>query len=268
MPEMEENTEQFVPEEKSDSSYPQATKADDSSLSPPVSHPEMAKHNEQKQRRNDSQSMSSPVFMQDKGVSPIPSIIVWVTFALALFLTIFYWMSDYSNVKSIAEKESEKNSIVSQLNSENNRDAEDQANGFKLAFSRLSALVKQDSSKIDFLNELYSHLTRDVKISTLSLSAENELGMDCLTGSYRQVADFVLALEGFSKLSNISLNNVSKTTESGVSFSVSAKANTAPVAETTAETPADTAPADTLDTAADVPVDSAATVETTPTAGQ
>ena len=170
-------------------------------------------------------------FNQSKGESSVPAVLIWLSFVVILAATGFFWLSDYSNVKAINEKESEKNSIVSQLNSTSNKKTEEEAINFQNAFSQLSTLVAGQVSKADFLTELYTHITKDVKITSISLSAEGELGIDGATGSYRQVADLMLGLKGFSKLSDISLKNVALSTEEGiplnekVTFSISAKAD-------------------------------------------
>lgn len=168
-------------------------------------------------------------FNQSKGESSIPSILIWLSFIVILAVTGFFWLSDYSNVKAVNEKESEKNSIVSQLNSASNKKTEAEAINFQNAFTQLSTLVAGQVSKAVFLTELYTHITRDVKISSISLSEEGELGIDGATGSYRQTADLILGLKGYAKLSDISLKSVSISTEEGVplnekvAFSISAK---------------------------------------------
>ena len=170
-------------------------------------------------------------FNQSKGASPVPSVLIWLSFIITLVVTGFFWLSDYSNVKAVNEKESEKNSIVSQLNSESNKRVEEEALNFQSAFTQLSTLVTNQVSKASFLTELYTHITRDVKISSISLSAEGDLGIDGATGSYRQVADLMLGLKGYSKLSDISLKSVAVSNEEGVpldqkiTFSISAKAD-------------------------------------------
>lgn len=232
------------PAENSDSgsnNYPQAnTNApkDDRFSSPPQFHPSNTPKSDSLSHQSPASSPSiNPMahrnqtfgqFNQSKGSSPIPSVIVWLSFVITLAATAFFWLSDYSNVKAISEMENEKNSVVSQLNSESNIKAEEEAINFQNAFLQLSTLVTNRISKADFLTELYTHVVRDVKISTISMSGEGELGVDGATASYRQVADFMLGLKGYKKLTDISLKNVSVSTEEGVpldqivTFSISA----------------------------------------------
>lgn len=163
-----------------------------------------------------AQTQTFSEFNQSTGASLVPSVLIWLSLIITLVATGFFWLSDYSNVKAISEKENEKNSIVSQLNSESNKKIEQEALSFQNAFSELSSLVANQVSKASFLTELYTHITKDVKITSIALSAEGELGIDGATGSYRQVADLMLGLKGYSKLSDISLKSVSVSIEEEV----------------------------------------------------
>lgn len=157
-----------------------------------------------------------------------PSVLVWLTFVMVVALTAYFWLMDYSNSKSIEEKNNEKNQITAQLESASNKEAEEKAAGFSSAFTELSDLVNNSVSKATLLTELYATFTNDVKISTIALSSEGGLSLDGATGTYRQVADFMLGLKTNKKVSNISLKNVALNEDEGVvanqkiSFSISA----------------------------------------------
>jgi len=167
-------------------------------------------------------------FPEGNSKSIFPSVLVWLVFVIVLILSGYFWLVDYGNVKSISEKENEKNQITTQLNSTNNKEAKEQAESFNFAFTMLNNLISSSTPKSALLTELYTHFTRDVKISTLSMSGEEGFAVDGATGSYRQVADFMLGLKGYNKISNISLKSVSLSTEEGVpanqkiTFSISA----------------------------------------------
>lgn len=250
----------------SDNNYPQANSKDDGFSdsmkfhSSNTANPNPSVHQDQSRPVNPTahHGQTFSEFNQSRGESALPSVLFWLSFAVTLLATGFFWLSDYSNVKAIYEKENEKNSIVSQLNSENNKKVEEVAINFQSAFSQLSALVASGISKADFLTELFTHTTKDVKITSISLSDEGELGIDGATASYRQVADLMLGLKGDSKLSDVSLKNVGVSTEEGVPanqkivFSMTAKVNFGTGAETAgnmtgestsaATTPNDTTP--------------------------
>lgn len=157
-----------------------------------------------------------------------PSVLVWMAFVIALALTGYFWLMDYSNVKNITEKENEKNQITAQLSSAANKDAEDQAQGFSTAFSELSNLIANSVPKSTILTELYANITKDVKISTIALSSEGGLSLNGATGSYRQAADFMLGLKSDKRVSNLVLKSVALDTGDGVAanqkvkFSISA----------------------------------------------
>ena len=223
------------PSNEPDKSYPQGAPKDDSVSSPQGSNNDSlpplraGSPAPAKPHPESSHSDSFAEFNKSSAASPIPSILVWLTFILTVAATGFFWMSDYSNTKAIAAKEAEKNSIVSQLNSESNKKVETEALNFKNAYQQLSTLITSRVSKVDFLNQLYTHMTKDVKITTISLSADNELAIDGGTATYRQVADLMLGLKGYSKLSDFALKNVGLSTEIGVpsnqivNFSITAK---------------------------------------------
>lgn len=160
--------------------------------------------------------------------SIVPNVLVWLAFVIVLALTGYFWLIDYGNVKSISEKENEKNQIVAQLSSADNKETEEKAQGFSTAFNELSALINNGVLKGALLTNLYTHFTKDVKISTIALSNEGGLAIDGAAGSYRQVADFILGIKGGDKVSNVVLKSVSLDTDEGVAadqkitFSISA----------------------------------------------
>lgn len=212
-------------------SYPQPNQSDQEASMPPRfgMEPPNSQNNKSVGHPQDKRNQSFNEF--GGGGSAFPSVLVWITFILVAVATGFFWMSDYSNVKAITAKEEEKNSITSQLESADNKKVEAEATNFKIAFGRLSNLVTDQVSKADFLTGLYAHFTRDITITGLTLSSEGDLSINGATGSYRQVADFMLGIKGYDRLSDIALKNVSISTEESVPanrlivFSISAKAN-------------------------------------------
>ena len=187
-----------------------------------------ANNSEQKRPTESHRPEAFSSFGEGNQRSIAPSVLVWMAFVIALALTGYFWLMDYSNVKSISEKENEKNQISAQLQSANNKEAEETAVGFSSAFTELSDLVSNSVPKATLLTELYATFTKDVKISTLALSTEGGLSLDGATGTYRQVADFMLGLKTNKKVSNIVLKSVSMSTEEGaaanqkIAFSISA----------------------------------------------
>lgn len=187
-----------APKEAGSSVYPQANKVEDRK-------PEMGRGHE-----------AFSDFGDGSKKSIAPSVFVWLTFVLVVVITTFFWLSDWGNVKSISEKENEKNQVVAQLSTESNKAAEEQALGFVTAFTELNNLTASNMPKSTLLAELYTHFTRDVKISSLGLTSEGALSISGATGSYRQVADFMLGVSGFDKVSDLSLTNVALSDEEGV----------------------------------------------------
>lgn len=163
------------------------------------------------------QGESFAEFDEGGGQSPAPAAILWITFILTVLITGYFWLIDYSNVKAISEKESEKNQVVTQLNTPENKEVEEKANNFKTAFTDLSTLTSQQLTKKDLLTALYGYFTKDVTLNTIAITQEGELQLDGATGSYRQVADFMLGLSGYNRLSEISLKSVALSTTENVS---------------------------------------------------
>ena len=51
-------------------------------------------------------------FGEGNSKSLAPSVLVWLAFALTLLITGYFWLLDFGNVKSISEKENEKNQDI------------------------------------------------------------------------------------------------------------------------------------------------------------
>lgn len=209
-PQMQNNVAPEAPNQASHPVYPQAN---------------VAEHNKPTENRR-PEAFSN--FGEGNPKSMAPSVLVWLAFALTLLVTGYFWLLDFGNVKSISEKENEKNQITAQLSSANNKEAEEKALGFSTAFTELSNLVNNSVPKATLLTELYATFTKDVKISTLALSTEGGLSLDGATGTYRQAADFMLGLQTNKKVSNVVLKSVALNSDEGVAanqkvkFSISA----------------------------------------------
>lgn len=158
-----------------------------------------------------------------------PTVILWITFVLSLGVLVYLFIVGRSQANLVASRASDKTQLVSELSSPSYTDIETRANSFKQAFTALSSLSAARKPKSEVFPELYNNFTKDVKINNVALSSDGTLTVDGTTASYRSVADFMMGLKSYSKISDVKLGTTSLNTSEGVSakekvlFSVSAK---------------------------------------------
>lgn len=149
----------------------------------------------------------------DKKEIDFSGVFVWVGFFIALLFTGFIWFSNNSLKKEIASKENEKSQAVAILNLAENQKVVSDVLGVKEVISILSDVSTNQSTKKQVLDGLYTYITKDVKVSTISMAADGTIGLDGATSSYRAVADLMLALKSYKKVSALELKNVSVSTD-------------------------------------------------------
>jgi len=177
-----------------------------------------------------SQAAAPSMIGMDKPKSnAAPTIILWITFVLSLAALIYLFIAGRSMANLVLSRTSDKDQLVSELSSPSYTDIETRANSFKQAFTALSSLSATRKPKSEVLPDLYKNFTKDVKIKNVAISADGTLTVDGTTASYRSVADFMMGLKSYSKISDVKLGATSLNTAEGVSakekvlFSVSAK---------------------------------------------
>jgi len=158
-----------------------------------------------------------------------PVFLVWIAFAISLAFAGFLWISKAGLNSVIAEKTEEKESLTNQVGSEQYADIEDEAKAVKDAIDTLTLISQEKVKTTETLKEIYDNLTTDVKITSFSMGADNSIVLDGATASYRQAADFMVALKSSERLSEVSLSTISLSPDSEatanqkVIFSVSGK---------------------------------------------
>ncbi len=163
------------------------------------------------------------------------SLILWITFGLSLIVTVLLYMQSKSVQNSVDDKQQQRDEIVSQLESPSYTQIENKANSFKEAFDIFSQISNSQLPKKDLMKELYTYFTKDTKISNLSLTNSGVLNIDGYSSSYRSVADFMVALKSYNRVTEVKLGTVGQnlaedaTPKTAMLFSVSAKVNTAKV---------------------------------------
>ncbi|MFA7244444.1 MAG: PilN domain-containing protein [Patescibacteria group bacterium] len=187
---------------------------------------------EEKPGVHDNQSGKEIVEFADRKETDFSSLIVWLSFVVAVLFLGFIWFSDASLKTTISEKQSEKKSADATLALVENQKVINDVTGLKNVISILSQVSTQQESKKKVLDNLYLHFTKDVHISTIALTSDGTASLDGATASYRTVADFMLALKSYDKVSDLQLKSVSMSTAEDappnekVTFSVSFKLDT------------------------------------------
>lgn len=187
---------------------------------------------EEKPGIHDNQSGKEIVEFADRKETDFSSLIVWLSFVVAVLFLGFIWFSNASLKTTISEKQSEKNSADATLALAENQKVINDVTGLKNVISILSQVSTQQESKKKVLDNLYLYFTKDVHISTIALTSDGTASLDGTTASYRTVADFMLALKSYDKVSNLQLKSVSMSTAEDappnekVTFSVSFKLDT------------------------------------------
>ena len=172
------------------------------------------------------------VEFEDKKTFNLPLFLVWVAFVVSVLFLAVFWFSK-NGMKSVAkEKQSEKEQLLSQIESEEYSEVAKNAEAIEVAVETLTAINNQEITTKKLLEEVNAVITSDVKIITISMGADDTLLLDGSTGSYRQVADLMMAIKSYERASEIKLGSVAASTDpsvsstESVSFSISAKINT------------------------------------------
>ncbi len=158
-------------------------------------------------------------------------VVLWLTFGISLIATIMLLMLSKSVENSVKEKQLTRDELISQLQSPSYSQIETKANTFKTAFDIFSQISNSQITKKDLLAELYKYTTKDVAIQNLLISSDGVLQLDGATSTYRNVADFMIALKSYNRVSEVSVGGISRSQSSDqdakkmVTFSVTAKIN-------------------------------------------
>lgn len=151
---------------------------------------------------------TTPFSVDNKSKSSLSTTILWITFVLSLIATIFFYMQSTSLANSVVESEQTRDEIVTQLASPSYVQIEEKATAFKNAYSILSEINTTRLPKKELLTELYTYFTKDVAIRNIAISDDGTLTIDGNTASYRAVADFMVGLASYERISDLTLGTV------------------------------------------------------------
>jgi Tfp pilus assembly protein PilN len=155
--------------------------------------------------------------------------ICWIAAVFAVLGTLFLWWTNNDTKAALKDKEAEKSSVVAEITSPTYADVEKRATGFKSAVSALTAAAKERYSMDVFLKTLYTKITNDSTITSISITQDGTINITGQTKSYRSVAELMVALDSWNALNKVDLTSVSMGTgdqsSSGATFSISAEIN-------------------------------------------
>ena len=156
----------------------------------------------------------------DKKETDFSSVFVWIGFVLALLFLGYIVFANMSLTKEITQKQNEKAEADATLNLPENLKVESDVLGVQNVISTLSSVTTGQDTKSESLEKLYGYITKDVKISALSLTADGTVGLDGSTATYRDVSDLMLSLKSYKKVSDLSLKSASLSNIVGVAANV------------------------------------------------
>lgn len=167
--------------------------------------------------------------VEDHSSFNFPVAISCLVALMAMLVTGLFWWINKDSQTLLKEKQSEQESIVQQITTSTYKDVEKKASDFKSSVNALSAAKKERYSMEKFLQNFYSKVTKDVQISSLSVSSEGSLSISGTTATYRSVADLLMALGDWETLGEVELGSVALAeSESGTleaTFSINAIIN-------------------------------------------
>lgn len=158
----------------------------------------------------------------------LAGLLVWLGFVLSLVFLVFFWFSKSGMESVVKEETAKKTELINEISSERFVEVEERAVAAEIAVDTLDTISNEKIKTKDFLDELYKSITKDTKLSSISIGSDKTIALDGSTATYRQVADFMLGLQSFDRISETKLVSVSASLEDvnaneSVVFSVSGK---------------------------------------------
>jgi Tfp pilus assembly protein PilN len=198
------------------------------------------------QAQDQAKEGQSVVEFSDKKKFNFTPLSVWGGFALAVLFMVYLLVAKSGLSSTIADLETQRTDIQSQLESPSYVDTEKQILAASSAVNTLTEIKDKEISKKTLLDEIYSHITNDVKITSIAVGSDGSLAVDGATGSYRSVADLIMALKSYERVSDLKLASVAVSDEEGISakekvvFTITAKIDL--TKEITSDTGVDSSP--------------------------
>jgi len=135
--------------------------------------------------------------------------IAWLVALFAVLATLYLWWDSRSLTDMLEEKKTRKTAILSQLETPTNKSVEKEAQDFKKAVTALSQAKKSRYAMTEFLPKFYTKINNDVTLTSISLTNEGQINIAGTTGTYRQIADQIVALKSWDGLEDVELDTSS-----------------------------------------------------------
>lgn len=182
-----------------------------------------------------------------------PVFLLWIAAVIAILATLFFWWSNRNTLSLITDKNSEKDSIVAQLNSASYREVDTKAQNFKSSVSQLAKVYDTRYPMGYFLTTLYTKINSDVKLSNITLTSEGVLNIVGIASSYYAVGEQMVSLKSYDSLQEVtltssSINYAKNGSANGVSFAITANVDKAAVKTNYESVGTSTASADSIST--------------------
>ena len=159
------------------------------------------------------------VEFEDKKRFNLPAFLVWITFIISSVFLGYLWIGKRGLDTVVVEKTEEKVALTSQVSSTKYAGIEKEAGSVKDAVETLSSIANDKIKTSELLTDIYSYLTSDVVVTSFSVGESGSVSLDGATGSYRQAADFIVAVKSNKRITNVELKTIFISTDAEVSAS-------------------------------------------------
>lgn len=146
----------------------------------------------------------------------LPLFLVWFSFIVSIVFLGSLWFLKMGFDSQIKTKQNERSELKARLNTQEYVDIEKKAEAVQVAVNTLSAISGTRIKTKDFLDELYKKVTNDVKLTSISLGADGSINFEGATSSYKNVADFMLGIKSYDRISKLQLMSVSASSDTSV----------------------------------------------------
>ena len=166
---------------------------------------------------------------EKRAFSNIFNLLVIIAAVIATVFTIVLFFYQLSLKNQISDLTGQKASLLSQIQTPENLDIEDQVNGIITSIDQIKSIKDSDSNRFQLaLSNLPAIALKTSQVKNFSIDEFGILSLDVTTNSNENVAKFLESLNKSSFLENVQLlsSNASGTTEAPViDFSVTATIN-------------------------------------------
>lgn len=156
----------------------------------------------------------------------VSTLVFTISIIFIVLVSGFFVFYKYRTDSQANDKQQAFNLILDQLQTKENKAIEAKANNINSAVKIITTASKTKYSFKGFIDELTKKITNDTKLNSLSISDAGVVTFDGTSATYRSVADLALALKSSSKLENVEIAGLTRSSDQGtsqVTFSMTAQ---------------------------------------------